>query len=284
MNSKHIFCPIGKSIINALVVSSALAFSIQSQAVVGVVLTDLNSTAIMDLDSAAGMYYWSVDGQNQLNKQWFYYRIGSSGVAQPINMISPASYVTFNANEVTATYANAQLSLTINYILNGTLPGSGKADIIENISVHNNSGSALDLHFFQYSDFDLGGTPGGDSISISGSAGPGFDYVLQTKGATLSIGEAVVQPLANGAETDDAFNTLTRLTGISGYNLNNNLSSGPGNVTWALQWDANIATGGDLYVFKDKKLQIEMIPEPSTLALLALGLGACGLAKRRRIQ
>jgi hypothetical protein len=283
MKSNNNFCPFGRSTIKALVVSGALAFSIQCQATVGVVLTDQNSTAMVALDSAAGMYHWSVDGQNQLNQQWFYYRVGNSGVAQAINAISPSSYVTYNANEVTATYANAQLSVSINYILSGGLSGSGTASILESISVHNNSDAPLDLHFFQYSDFDLGGTPGGDSIAISGSPGPGFNYVNQTKGPGMSIGEAIVNPFATRAETDNAFNTLTSLTGISGYNLNNNLSSGPGNVTWALQWDANVAIGADFDVFKGKRLAIVPIPEPSSLALIALGAGALGLVRRRRV-
>jgi hypothetical protein len=270
-----------KSIFSAMAALGALTISIQSQAA-SVTLNDNNSSASVDFDSDAGMYNWSVSGQDQLQKQWFYYRIGSSSVAYAINTISAASLTPYGANEVTAVYQNSQLKLSINYLLNGGAPGSGVADILESISIHNNSGAPLDLHFFQYSDFDLGGTPGGDSISISGSPSPGFDYVLQSKSPTLSIGEAVVQPYANRAETDNAFNTLVNLTGVAGYNLNNVLASGPGNVTWALQWDANIAAGGDFDVFKDKKLQIEMIPEPSTLALFAAGMAAWGIVRRRR--
>jgi len=283
MKSKSLSCLIGRNFLSTVLMSAAMVHSVQSRAAT-VALTDGNSSAMVDLSSAAGMYNWSVDGQNQLNTQWFYYRTGVGGLAQPINSIGPASYVTYNANEVTATYSSAQLSVSINYLLSGGLAGSGTASILESISVHNNSGAVLDLHFFQYSDFDLGGTPGGDSIAISGSPGPGFNFVQQSKGVGLSIGEAVVSPFATAAETDAAFNTLNNLNTVAGYNLNNNLASGPGNVTWALQWDANIAINGDLDVFKGKRLAIVPIPEPSTVALLAVAVGAWGLAKRRRIQ
>jgi hypothetical protein len=225
------------------------------------------------------MNYWSVDGQNQLNRQWFYYRVGG-GLAQSIDAISSATISYQTANTIVASYANAQFSLDITYILTGGSLGSGTADILETITVNNHSGGALDFHFFQYSDFDLGGTPGGDSVSIT-SGGGGYDYVLQYKGP-LQIGESINQPPANRGETDEAFNTLNRLSSIAGYNLNNVDSYGPGNATWALQWDVLIADGASFDVFKDKKLEISPIPEPSALAIFALGAGLVGFVSRRR--
>ena len=51
-----------------------------------VTLTDGGSTATVDLGSSAGMNSWTVNGQNQLNQQWFWYR-ANGGTAQPINTI-----------------------------------------------------------------------------------------------------------------------------------------------------------------------------------------------------
>jgi hypothetical protein len=55
---------------------------------------------------------------------------------------------------------------------------------------------------------------------------------------------------------------------------------GPGDVTWALQWDLIIPAGGSLGISKDKSRHINFVPEPSSLALA--GLSAVVLAFRRK--
>ncbi len=45
-------------------------------------LSDGNSTVTLNLiGPSAGMNHWTVDGQNQLSDQWFYYRVGNIGTA-----------------------------------------------------------------------------------------------------------------------------------------------------------------------------------------------------------
>ena len=261
-----------------LLVSGALLFPARSQAAT-VSLADGNSMASVNLDSSAGMNYWSVDGQNQLNQQWFWFRVGS-GLQAPINTIGTASSVTVGGNGVASTYSNGQLTLQISYLLTGGTPGSGQADILESITVVNNTANPMDFHFYQYSDFNLLGT-GNDSILISGNPTDGFDYAYQSKGLT-QIAEAINSPVANHAETGLVPATLNRLNGTSDLVLNDTTSSGPGDVAWALQWDVTIGAGASFDIFKDKKLSIVPIPEPSVLAFIALGLGAWCLPRRRQ--
>ena len=284
MNCKCEFVSVGRGCISlcaALIVSSIVFLPRESTAdPSGVVtLTDGGSSATVNLGSSAGMYNWSVNGQNQLNQQWFWYAIGATA-PQSIDTIGLVSYKTPTPNEVTALYQNAQLALTIDYVLSGGGVGSGSADITESISAVNNSGGNLDFHFYQYSDFNLLGNGSGDSVQLFGMPGS-WNFVQQTAGSS-GIGEAIVAPDANHGEAAYVGQTLAELNGGSPLTLNDNASAGPGDVTWALEWDTTIANGGSFDLTKDKSLFIQVVPEPSTVAFIALGLGVWGLARRRR--
>jgi len=250
-------------------------------------LADANSQATVDTASSAGMNSWSVDGQNQLSQQWFWYRIGNTGTGnpdQPINTLSAASVNQPVANLLKTTYTGSQLRIEVDYTLNGQDPGSGGADMQETIKIKNVSLAGYTLHFFQYSDFDLGGSPLGDSVALNVDQGTGlFTGATQSK-LNINLTETTSQtsdiPFASHGEVDTFNNTLTRL-GTS-YDLNDNASAGPGDVTWALEWNLNIAAGQTITISKDKLISGVAVPEPSALALAVLGLGFAAFAVRRR--
>ena len=289
MNSRHRLNFTGKGFVSlcaALVASGILFLPGKSAAVLPssiVTLIDGGSSATVDLNSSAGMYNWSVNGQNQLNQQWFWYAIGSTA-PQPINSIGLVNSFTTGGNEVTALYQNAQLTLTIDYVLSGGGAGSGSADITESISAVNNSGGSVDLHFYQYSDFNLLGNGANDTVKLFGNAGGPWNFVQQTADGS-GIGEAVVAPSANHGEAAVVGTTLSELNGAVPLTLDDNANAGPDDVTWALEWDTPLSqqgTSGDTFdLTKDKSLFVQVIPEPSTVALIALGISAWGLARRR---
>ena len=179
-------------------------------------LTALGTSAHIDADSGAGVDNWQVGGQNQLQKQWFSYRIGN-GLAQPINAIGPSTLLYNDANTLVLSYANAQFSLTVSYILTGGGMGAGSADMLETVSVNNLSGAPLDFHFFQYSDFNLLGTLGGDTVEFLSASS-----VVQTEGV-FGIQEGLIQPPSTYREAAYAGlgGTENKLFTIPGYNLNN---------------------------------------------------------------
>jgi len=246
-------------------------------------LFDNNSFADINPNNQAGMFDWFVDGQNQLFQQWFWYRVGANP-EQSIDTISAPTIVRPDAKTAYITYNNGAFSVEIDYVLTGQAPGSGLADIRESIRIHNFTASPLDFHFFQYSDFNLLNNPNGDNVALGTDLSGRFNEALQTKGPLngTTLTETDATPGANHGEAAFAGATLGKLNNGVADNLNDNAGPvGPGNVTWALQWDysgANmIAPGGDALISKQKFLQI---PEPSTAALMALAVGA-GFWRRR---
>jgi hypothetical protein len=263
----------------ALVLSAALL--LPGIGTAQVTLTDGGSSATLDLSSSAGMNSWSVNNQNQLNQQWFWYRT-DGGVAAPINSIGGLSYITTGNNEVVATYQNTQLKVSIDYFLTGGGVGSGSADLTEGISVFNKSGSTFTANFYEYSSFNLLQSHN-NSVQIFGDPVNGYYNAYQTSGST-AIQEAIVSPFANYASAATGSTTLSQLNGTPALNLDGSTLAGPGDVTWAFQWAAAVDPNTSFDIFKDKNLSVQMVPEPcsSAFALLALGMSACGFLRRRR--
>lgn len=251
-----------------------------------VTLNNNGSQASIDLTGGGGMDNWSVTLNNQmlnqLNQQWFWYSVGG-GPAQAINTIGGLQYnVDLSDSILTASYENSEIGVSITYQLNGSGFNSGGADMTESISVVNMTSTNFNLKFYQYSNFNLLGS-GNNSINVDGKPGAYTGVSQTTAGNGNGILEVIDSPLANFAEAGNA--GLTGVLGdvVSGNDLNGNLAAGPGDVAWSFEWSQGVAPGLDnaVNIFKDKNLSIQPVPEPSTIALVALGLGAFVTARRR---
>lgn len=249
-------------------------------------LSNNGSQATVDLGSSAGMNSWSVSEQNQmqnqLNQQWFWYSV-NGGPVQAINTIGGLSFSlqnNGNNDELSATYSDSTLAVNVDYLLAGGGVNSGSADITEAITIVNNSASAFNLKFFQYSYFDLLGSP--NSIQILGTPGQFQATSQTTTTGGNGIAEVIDNPNANFAEAGAPGQVMTDLT--SGNDLGGPYIAGPGNVAWSFEWTASVDPGldGAFTINKDKNLSIQLVPEPSTFALIGLGLGAIGLVRRRQ--
>jgi hypothetical protein len=288
------FLGVSRSMLVALVATVSLLPAI-SQAQ-NITMSDGGSTAVINPGNGTGnpgMNWWSVDTlqQNQLNQQWFWYSINGA-LGQTIDQlgnanIQAANYQGGNNNLVVAAYGNGQLSAQVTYLLTGNGSGSGSADITEQIQLQNVGLTTYTLTFFQYSDFNLLGGAN-DTVSISGSPATGFTGALQqTSNGGAGLAEVIDSPSASYAEANTVggiTSTLYKLNNTANLNLDDVLSAGPGDVTWALEWSATLGPNATLDITKDKGLSISIVPEPSTVAFLAFGMGALGLSLRRKLS
>lgn len=244
-------------------------------------LVDENSVA--DFDTAGpNAYNWVVDGVDHLAQQTFFYRVGNAAeqavTTLPIG-VQGASDTNFNGipNHLFVRYLGAGFRIDVDYNLTGGTLGSFNSDITEQIRVVNTGATPLDFHFFQYTDFDLGGTAGGDSAMFSNANAVDVADVL------LNFSETVITPVPDHREIDLFGNTIAKLTDGVASTLNDlpaiGVVFGPGDVTWAYQWDFTVNPGQSFLISKDK--QLLGVPEPATLSLAALAV-CFGLRRRRR--
>ncbi len=242
-------------------------------------ISSKNSVISFDL-SGPGMTSWTVDGQNQLAQQWFWFRTGNSAEA-PINNISAPSLVTYipTLGKLTVSYANADYSVKVAYQLTGNTVGTGKSSLSEQITIANTTSSTLDFHFFQYSDFNLLNSTPGQSINFLGSPTRAIQ-LLGSVGLTNSVTPSVShqQAAANG-------DILTSLMDGSATTLTDNsgILAGSGDANYAFEWDFSINPGSTADIIS-AATQIQ-IPEPSgpALACIGLGLAALTVCRRRRV-
>jgi hypothetical protein len=256
-------------------------FSLTVKASAVNVLTDGNSVVTIDPASQAGLFSWVVDGQQQSFQQWFWYRIGGIGGESSIDTISAPVVTTPDGRTLGVTFANAQINVQVIYSLLGGTAGSGNSDVSEQIRITNLGATPLDFHFFQYVDFDLLGSPGSDSIQLGKNLSGKYNEAFQNDGVS-AFAETVTAPGANHGEANTFSNTVASLNDGNPTTLSDSNSAGPGDVTWALEWDVTIAAGGSFILSKDLNLTIPAIPEPSVFALISMGALCFAYRRSRR--
>ncbi len=219
---------------------------------------------------------WTVDGQNQLNQQWFWYRVENCGQAS-IDTLGGPAVTAYGTSILDTTYTAPKFTLAVDYTLTGGAPGSGASDLTETIVIQNLTGCTLPFYFFQYADFNLGGTPNKDSGNLDRTS-KGFNEVNQTDGS-CSIGENVDGVVSHPATYGEVAGDNSILTSLNNgpTTLNDNMSA-CGNVKWALEWAANIAPDGTYIISKDLNIcGVIPVPEPPAWSLISLGLFAGGM-------
>ena len=265
-----------RAIRTAVILSTLLALSPLAKGQI-VSLTDQNSLVQVDTGSSAGMFNWLVDGRDYLAQQWFWYRVGPVGPEASIHTISAPTITTPDARTLYTRYFNGAYGVEVDYRLTGFSPGSGLSHVDEVLTITNGTAQPLDLHLFQYSDFDMG--PGGDFVTLNKNIFGQFKGALQTNALGNSFVESVVTPGATHGEAHLFPITLNRLNDGVATTLDDTTSAGVGDVTWGFEWDLTIDPFSSVGISKIKDLSV---PEPTVAVLLPVG--AVILAWRRRNQ
>ena len=189
------------------------------------------------------MYNWSVESQNQLAQQWFWFRTGS-GVAASIDTLPLISHSVVGGNQLDATYGNSSFTISTVFTLNGGAVGTGSSIMSEQLTVNNLTGSALPFHLFENARTFQLNSPAvltGDEGSKSGITGLYNDALVTSSASSAHIEETSLAPGANETEAGIAPSTLTSLNTVPGYTLNDVTSAGPGAATYAFEWDTSVA-------------------------------------------
>jgi hypothetical protein len=220
-------------------------------------LANVNSVAQFETATQANNFNWTVEGVNQLAQQAFWYRIGNGGPEVSVNTLPIAvqgvtdSNFDGNADTLFVRYISNGVRVETRYQLQGGLPGSEASDMDERISITNLTDGPMDFHFFQYADFDLQGDPNGDSAAFTN-----LNTVQQYKSAAR-LTETVVTPVPS--HRDIAFFPVTRNglnDGVATTLSNTPIGTvvGPGNMTWAYQWDFVLLLGTTFQIIQDEHI------------------------------
>src|SRR5262249_15449700 len=122
-----------------------------------------------------------------------------------------------------------------------------------------------------------------DTVQLGKNLRGLFNEADQTDPA-VALTETVVTPGANHGEAQFVPVTIGKLTnGVPDTLADNTGAVGPGNVTWALEWDLTINPGSSVGISKDKYLHITNVPEPAAAVLVGFGVLAVMLRRRSRV-
>lgn len=121
-----------------------------------VLLSDGNSTVTIDPTSTAGVEDWTINGQNQLNQEWFWFRSGNQNGQSSLNSLGTPSVTPEGSDATELVYgSSSSLQITVIYSLVGGLNTSKSSDLGDTIEISNNSSKLMKFSFFQYANFNL---------------------------------------------------------------------------------------------------------------------------------
>jgi len=251
-----------------------------------VVLTDGNSSVTIDPTSPAGVENWSVNGQNQLNQEWFWFRTGNKAGQSSLDSLgTPVTTLldtTGDGQDDTAEFVYGPsngIQITLTYSLTGGQNGSKTSDLTDTLEINNEGSKAIKLHLYQYANFNLADSTTGQTVTIANSntaTVQGNGEKSQTVvGGQASEYEAAIYP----SLLDHISSSTTS------YTLADVATSPSGDGEWGFQWDTTIPMCGSYIITGDQLLtgtSIPVVPEPVSGPVAVMGLSSLFMIRPRR--
>ena len=244
-----------------------------------ILLSSGNSTVTIDPTSTAGVEDWTINGQNQLNQEWFWIRTGNETGQSSLDSLGTPSVTPIGSNMTELIYGSTTgLQITVTYALGGGLSSSKTSDLTDSIVIDNNSGKSEKVKFFEYANFNLDDLTTGQTVMISGAntaTVTGNGYQSQT----------VVSPTPSDYEANMYPNLLNNISSSStSYTLSNAQTASAGDPEWGFEWILTLPKNGSYVITGDSLIQGTnfVVPEPVSSSMSLLGLGGLFMSRPRR--
>lgn len=225
-------------------------------------------------------------GVDNMFQNWWWFGTDANGrenaLGNQVNSSTTASSARLVYLEDAGPNAPDALLFDIEYTLT-SLPGGTTAIVQIGWKVHNLSNTAQTVRFFSYSDFDLNESNGDDTGTFIAPN----QFTLVDGNPLVSGGLVASVSLLNGWEQGQFSNLRDKLSDADIDSLSNSTSPlGPTDLTNGFSWEFTLAAngaanGGDQMVGSLVKYVNNPVPEPTTMAVMAIAAGGL-LARRRR--
>jgi hypothetical protein len=223
------------------------------------------------LTGFGGRGRFNIAGIENPTQHWFWYRAGADTRDYALSNQVQATVGTNSAEiqyvEPVSGFGADALRFVQTYELAQTGPDSALLRI--SFGALNQTTSAIDLTFSSYLDTDLNVTPSDDSAVVSGDENEVQTVTDQGTGSTL-VYTGSTRRLA-AFEVAPYSSILDSLTDDDATVYSNSVFTfGPGDYTGGYQWSTTITPGRAVFIGA-VTLELTAVPEPATIACLALG-------------